>query len=75
MLSSPARYIHPAEPVYQVQPPRPACARVGVDVPGGHVRLDLVALDVRGGAGVVDRVQHVEQLHRLVAVAEPGRAP
>src|SRR2546428_9721230 len=24
MLSSPARYIQPAEPVYQVQPPRPA---------------------------------------------------
>ena len=23
--SSPARYIHPAEPVYQVQPPRPTC--------------------------------------------------
>jgi hypothetical protein len=24
MLSIPARYIHPAEPVYQVQPARPA---------------------------------------------------
>ena len=23
MLSTPARYIHPAEPVYQVHPPRP----------------------------------------------------
>src|SRR5207253_1503517 len=25
MLSTPARYIHPAEPVYQLHPPRPAC--------------------------------------------------
>ncbi len=25
MDSSPTRYIHAAEPVYQVQPPRPMC--------------------------------------------------
>ena len=25
MLSRPARYIHAADPVYQLHPPRPAC--------------------------------------------------
>ncbi len=34
MLSSPARYIQPAEPVYQVHPPRPACSGWAVDVAG-----------------------------------------
>src|SRR5712692_5320837 len=28
MLSMPARYIQPADPVYQLHPPRPACGRV-----------------------------------------------
>ena len=47
MLSSPARYIQPAEPVYQVQPARPAWVGVREDVAGEDVRLGLVALDVR----------------------------
>ena len=33
MLSSPARYIQPAEPVYQVHPARPACSGCAVTSP------------------------------------------
>ena len=72
MLSSPARYIQPAEPVYQVHPARPACSGWARDVAGEHVRLAPVALDVGPGARVVHRVQHVEELGRLVAAPEPG---
>ena len=63
--------VHPAR---RPRVPRPAAAphvrRHGVDVGGGDVGLDLVAMDARARAGVVDRVQDAEQLARLVAVAE-----
>ena len=39
--SSATRYIQAAEPVYQVQPPRPTCGVDAVDVGGDDVRLDL----------------------------------
>src|SRR5882724_4248559 len=68
-----ARAVHPAR---GARVPRPTAApgvgRVSVDVSGGDVRLGFVALDVRGAPRVVDGVQQVEQLHRLVPVAEPG---
>ena len=41
------RYIQPAEPVYQVQPPRPVCGCDGVDVGGHDVRLDAVYVATR----------------------------
>ena len=34
MPSTAVRYIHPAEPVYQVQPPRPTCA--GAEYTSAH---------------------------------------
>ena len=43
-----------------------------IDVAGHHVRLDLVAVQARAGAGVVDGVQDREELAGLVAVAERG---
>ena len=48
---SPARCIHPAEPVYQVQPPRPTCGGTGIDVGGDDIGLDLVAMNVGRGCG------------------------
>ena len=65
--------IHPARRARctSVQPAAAGVRRARVDVAGHHVRLDLVARDVARRAGVVDRVQHVEQLGGLVAAAEP----
>ena len=68
--SSPTRYIHPAEPVYHVQPPRPAVSRSYVG--GHHVRLDSVMLGVGRGSSVIHGVQHMEHLHRLVTVSQAG---
>ena len=68
----PTRYIQPAEPVYQVQPPRPDVVGVGGDVARDHVGLDLVALGVDPRARVVHRIQHVEELDRFVAAAQAG---
>ncbi len=48
----------------------PAMRWVVVDVPRDGVGLGLVLLDLRGGARVVDRVEHVEELDRLVAAPE-----
>ena len=42
-----------------------------VDVGGDGVRLRAVPLDALGRARVVDRIDHVEQLHRLVAQPQP----
>ncbi len=69
----PARYIQPAEPVYQVQPPRPTWRRLGVDVAGQR----RTARPCSGGSParvprVVDRVEQREQLGGLVAVAQRG---
>ena len=47
----PARYIHPAEPVYQVQPPRPTWRRSGIDVGGDDIGLHLVAVHVGAACG------------------------
>ena len=63
--SSPARYIQPADPVYHVQPPRPTCGGVRVDIGGHDVRFDLVAMHVGARARVIDRIQQREQLARL----------
>ena len=66
----------PVEPRGRARVPGPSAApdveRMRVDVGGDDVGLDLVALDVLGRPRAVDRVQHVEQLDRLVAVAELG---
>ena len=67
--STPARYIQPADPVYQVQPPRPTWG-ARIDVGADDIGLDLVAMDVRARARMVDRIEHREKLGRLVAVAE-----
>ena len=45
MLSRPARYIHPAAPVYHVQPARAGVEAVRVDVAGDDVRFGLVAFE------------------------------
>ena len=66
--------IHPAGRSGVPAPPAASgVRRPGVDVAGHHVRLRLVASDVRRRAAVVDRVQHVEELRRLVAAAQPGQ--
>ena len=44
--------------------------RVRVDIGRHHVGFHLVALDIGRRAGAVDRIQHVEQLDRLVTAAE-----
>ena len=69
MLSSPARYIQPADPVCQLQPPRPACG-ARVDVAGDDVRLEAITGGLFSGPRMVDRVEHVEQLHGFVAAAK-----
>ncbi len=43
--------------------------RLRVDVGADDVGLDFVAMDLGAVVGVVDRVQHRQQLVRLVAVA------
>ena len=64
----------PVHPGCRAGVPRPAAAThvrcPGVDVGREDERLRLVATDVGGRAGVVDGVEHVEQLDGLVAVAE-----
>src|SRR5450756_2570045 len=45
----------------------PAMRWMVVDVPRDGVRLGLVLLDRCGGARVIDGVEHVEELDRLVA--------
>ena len=63
--------VHPSRRARVPGPPAAsAVRRVVVDVPGEDVRLDLVALDLCAAAGVVHRVEHVEELDRLVAVPE-----
>ena len=56
-----------------VPPPAAAAAAMGgmvVDVSRHGVGLGLVPAHIAGGARVVDRIEHVEQLHRFVAEAE-----
>ena len=53
-------------------PPPPIVRRMRVHIARRDVRLRLVTVDIGGRPRVVDRVQHVEELHRLVAIAEPG---
>ena len=68
--------VHPAR---RAGVPGPAAApdvrRLGVDVGGDDVGLDLVAVDARARARVVDRVQDREELAGLVAVARARRRP
>jgi len=67
--SSPARYIHPADPVYHVHPPRADVRRLGIDVRRHDVRLDLVAVDTRWGLGMVIG-SHRKELGGLIPVTE-----
>src|SRR5262249_40209215 len=57
--------------------PGPACAArvrlVGIYIPGHDVGLCLVSLELCCGPRTVDRVEHMKQLHRFVAVPETGR--
>ena len=46
--------------------------RDGVDIGRHHIRLDLVALDRRPGAAVVDRIDERKKVRCLAAVAELG---
>ena len=57
MFSTAIRYIHAAEPVYQLQPPRPQVLRRGVDVTGQHVRLHSITLYLGGVRAVADRIE------------------
>ena len=54
--SSPTRYIHPADPVYHVQPPRPVCGGARIDVGRHDVRLGAILLHFVRRASVVHRV-------------------
>ena len=64
------RYIHPAEPVYQVQPPRPMCGATRVHVGGDDVGLDLVGCGALRRPRMIDGIDHRRQLPGAVAVAE-----
>jgi len=55
-VSTISRYIQPADPVYQLQPPAPDMRRDGVDVGDDDVRLDFVAVDLRQVRRVTDWV-------------------
>ena len=70
MLSTPARCIQPAEPVYQVQPPRHLALR-RVNIGRDDVGLHLVEMHVGAGARMLDGVQKREQLGGLIAFAKP----
>ena len=66
-----SRAIHPAG--RSGVPGPTAAARVRplrVDVAGHHVRLDLVPVEARARARVVDRIQDREELAGLVSVAQ-----
>ena len=67
-----SRYSQPAEPVYQVQPPRPACGGDGIDVGGDDIGFDLVGGDGFRRARMVDRVDQRQQVPCAAAVAERG---
>ena len=69
------RYIHPAEPVYQVQPPRPGVLRIGVDVGGEEVGFDLVTRDRGLGVAVADGVDEVEQFPGAIGAAQGREGP
>src|SRR5688500_19374557 len=68
-----AGLVHPTR---RPRVPGPAAAadvgRLGVDVGGHDVRLDLVAMDAGAGAGVVDRVKDREEVVGLVTAAPGG---
>src|SRR4029079_4684917 len=65
--------IHPGGGARVPGPARAAgVPRAAVYVAGHHVRLAFVALDIAVGAGVVDWIQHVEQLGHLVTAPESG---
>ncbi len=68
-----ARAVHPAGRA-GVPGPSPAShvRALGVDVGGGDVGLDLVAVESRARGRVVDRVQEREELARLVAFVQLG---
>ena len=66
MLSSPARYIQPAEPVYQVQPARPMWSGWEQTSPASTYGSPRYRSTSAARARVVHRVQHVEELGRLV---------
>src|SRR4051812_20805 len=61
--------VHPAR---RASVPGPSTAAQvslrGIDVGRDDVRLDLVRLDRLGAIGMRDRVQHLEQLERSVAI-------
>ena len=68
-----SRYIQPAEPVYQVQPPRPVCGATRIDVGGHHVRLHLVdRRRLRGVCAWLTGLIMCEQLPRALALAQRG---
>ena len=62
------------EPACRAGVPAPAAPPgmlgMGVDVAREHIGLGLVALDVGAAAAVVDRIEHVKELDRLVAAAQ-----
>src|SRR6185503_2833053 len=64
--------IHPARRS-GVPTPAPASGmrRLRVDIAGHDVWLRLVPGHVGSGPAVVDRVEHVKELRRLVAAAQP----
>ncbi len=53
MLSSPARCIHPAEPVYQVPAAAADMRRYGVDVGRRDVRFHFVAVHIGARSGMI----------------------
>ena|SRR5215510_12560752 len=66
MFSSPARYIQPADPVYQVHPPRPAWRARAYTSPA-TIWFCLVESHIRRGPRMVHRVQHMEEIGGFVA--------
>ena len=68
------RLIHPTR---RTRVPRPAAAtnvhRVRIHVGRHHIRLRTVSFDRVARSHVVDRIDHVEELHRFVTLTEPRK--
>ena len=67
------RAVHPARGAGVPGPAAaPRVCGVRVNVSGDDIRLDLVAIHVSRGPRMVERVEHVEELHRFIPAAQPG---
>ena len=75
MASTPKRYIHDAEPVYQLQPPAPNVGRNAIDVGGNYIRFHFVLGCLCRRVAAIDRIDKAEERLGLITVAQRGKCP